>query len=164
MAFLIGCHVMAETKEQDDSHQIDQKIELAEDWQTISQHADTTNSPIVVLLERSNCSYCEVVRNEFLNPLSRSKRYKKKIVFARISLDQGQQLVNRSGELTTSEQFAKQYGSNFTPTVLFLDGQGNQLAEKIIGMSGRDYYGYYLEQGIDKALASLNSTNSNKQD
>jgi len=163
MAFLIGCLAVAETTEQDDSHQIDQKIQLAEDWQIISQHADTTNLPIVVLLERSDCSYCEVVRNEFLNPLSRSERYKEKIVFARISLDQGQQLINRSGELTSTEQFAKHYGSNFTPTVLFLDGQGNQLADMLVGMSGRDYYGYYLEQAMDKALASLNSTNPIKQ-
>ena len=155
---------MAEPSEQNELSQnsVDSKIELIENWQSLSRNALETNLPIVVLLERSNCSYCEVVRKEFLNPLSKSARYKNKIVFARVSLDDGQQLINRLGEMISTEQFANQYGSKFSPTVLFLDGQGKQLADKLIGLSGRDYYGFYLEQGIEKALSSINPNSINK--
>jgi hypothetical protein len=59
--------------------------------------------------------------------------------------------------MISTEQFGVSYGASFSPTVLFLDGHGKQLADKLIGMNGRDYYGYYLGRSIDQALASINA-------
>ena len=93
-----------------------------------------------------------------MNPLARSERYKDKVIFSRVSLDPGQMIINAEGENTDTHNFCARYKALFTPTILFLDGAGNQLTNNLIGMSGRDYFGYYLEQRIEESIKALQFT------
>ena len=132
-----------------------QQVELIADWRAVSSKALNNNVPIVLLVEISDCRFCEIVKKEFINPLAISKRYQDKVIFSRISLDPGQMIIDQDGSKTDSKDFCTRYEALFTPTIVFLDGAGNQLATNLIGMSGRDYYGYYLERQIEESIKAL---------
>jgi hypothetical protein len=59
------------------------------------------------------------------------------------------------GKLITVDEFTDRYNISVTPTVVFLDGSGAQLAPKRVGLSTPDFYGGYLDQSIDLALDVL---------
>ena len=130
-------------------------LDKIDDFSTVSELSKNNNIPIVLLVEQSGCRYCEIVSEEFLHPLKNSIRFKDKAIFRRISLDSGETITGMNKADITTDAFCEAYDAKFTPTVLFLDSNGNTLAQKILGMSSRDYYGYELERSILKAYDSL---------
>ncbi len=42
-----------------------------------------------------------------------------------------------------------------TPTLLFLDGQGNELTDRISGYHSEDFYWYYFDKAIGVARGEL---------
>ncbi len=126
-----------------------------DDFSTLSELSKSSKLPIVLLVEQTGCHYCDIVSEEFLNPLQNSERFRDKAIFRRISLDFGETITGLNKIDITTDAFCEDYGASFTPTVLFLDGNGNSLTDKILGMSSRDYYGYDLENSIHKAYNTL---------
>ena len=130
-------------------------LDKIDDFSTVGELSKNNNLPIVLLVEQSGCRYCEIVSEEFLHPLQNSKRFRDKAIFRRISLDSGETITSLDETDITTAAFCDDYGAKFTPTVLFLDGDGKTLTPKILGMSSRDFYGYELERSILKAYDSL---------
>jgi hypothetical protein len=69
----------------------------------------------------------------------------------KISIDEGELIGSADGNISTRD-FLRGYDAGFTPTVLFLDADKNQLIEKMVGLTTPDYYGYYLEKSINAAI------------
>ena len=42
-----------------------------------------------------------------------------------------------------------------TPTLLFVDSQGRELAERMVGVTTLEFYGGYLDQAIDASSDKL---------
>lgn len=106
-----------------------------DDFSTVGELSKSSKLPIVLLVEQTGCRYCEIVSEEFLYPLQNSERFKDKAIFRRISLDAGETITGLNKSDITTDAFCDEYGASFTPTVLFLDGNGNALTDKILGMS-----------------------------
>ena len=64
-------------------------------------------------------------------------------------------LVGFDGKLTTAALQASAWKATFTPTVLFLGRQGQELAERLVGIAVPDFYGAYLEQRLATASKAL---------
>jgi len=139
------------------ANSVKKEVQLVTDWQELSVKALEQNLPIVMLVEISSCRFCKTVRNEFLNPLSNSKRYKDKVIFSRISLDPGQKIISKDGNIIDTHSFCANYEALFTPTLVFMDGHGEQLTKNIVGISSNDYFGYYLEQAIENSIKALDT-------
>jgi len=61
-------------------------------------------------------------------------------------------ILDENGHEILGAKFAKKYIDNIlTPTVLFLDSSGNELAERIIGIGNIDFYESYFEQSLADA-------------
>ena len=135
-----------------------QEAALISDWRVVRSEALDNNLPIVLLVEISDCRFCKIVKKEFINPLAASQHYKDKVIFRRISLDPGQMIIDGDGFNADTDDFCAHYKALFTPTILFLDGAGKELTKTLVGMSGRDYFGYYLEQRIDESIKALQFT------
>jgi hypothetical protein len=58
--------------------------------------------------------------------------------------------------------FARRYGAEVTPTSLFMDGQGRELADRIVGISNIEYYGFYLDKAIASASKAMAKTETTK--
>ncbi len=86
----------------------------------------------------------------------RSGSYEETTLFREIEINAGDSLKDFSGEEITSNSFARRYNAWATPTLLFLDSTGNELAEKMVGVNTLELYGYYVDKSLRNALKKLN--------
>lgn len=84
----------------------------------------------------------------------KSGDYADKVIMRVIEAD-GENIRDFNGSLITSEKLGNRYSLELTPTVVFLDAQGNLLTEVIGGMSSVDLYGGLLDEAIISSLASI---------
>lgn len=50
---------------------------------------------------------------------------------------------------------ARQWQAAFTPTVLFFDARGNEIAQRLVGVAMPDFYGAYLDAELATARGKL---------
>ncbi|MGI9318809.1 MAG: thioredoxin family protein [bacterium] len=132
-------------------------MEKIQNWKEVSAQLRQENIPVVILIDQEDCPYCRRVEGEFIAGLVASRELEGQAVFGKISIDPGETIVNQDGDTISTRDFLAGLNTSFTPTILFLDGDKNELAEKMIGLSTPDYYGYYLEQSIKSAINILRS-------
>ncbi len=128
-----------------------------QNWLEVAAQIRRQNIPAVILIDQEDCPYCRKVEGEFIAGLVASGELDGQAVFGKISIDAGETIVNQEGDTVSTRDFLAGLNTSFTPTILFLDGEKNELVEKMIGLSTPDYYGFYLEQSIKKAIETLRS-------
>lgn len=124
---------------------------LAADGRTAAAH----ETPILIEIARRGCTYCEKVREDFLKPMVRSGDYRGRIIFRQLHVDAELPLVDFDGRRIAPRDFAQRYHVNFTPTVLLLDAKGRLLAKPLVGLTTEDFYGAFLDEAIDEAVARM---------
>ena len=114
--------------------------------------AKAKGHPLVLLISLPGCVYCELARRNYLMPLlleSGLQAWQLDIT------NRSAILIGFDGQPTTAERQAKVWKATFTPTVLFLGSQGQELAERLVGIAVPDFYGAYLEQRLATARRAL---------
>jgi thioredoxin-related protein len=111
--------------------------------------------PILLFFNRIGCPYCERALREYLTPMQRDPAYADRVIFRQVETNKSNRLVDFGGRATTHREFASRYKIRLTPTIWFVDGDGNALAEPIVGLPTIDFYGAYLDQRIADSLAKL---------
>lgn len=117
--------------------------------------AKQKNLPILLLFGMEDCAYCRLIEEDHLKPMLRNKAYQEKVIIRRIHTDSFAKIINFDGSKVDADVIARRYGALFSPTVVFLDSQGNQLAPKLVGVTLTDFYGYELDQAIDLSLSKM---------
>jgi hypothetical protein len=109
--------------------------------------------PLVLLASLPGCPYCERIRLSHLLPLARELDG----VAFQIDVGSAAPLIDFDGATKTHDAVADRLRARFTPTVMFLDGRGAELAERLVGAGIPDYYGALLDQRLDAARSLLRS-------
>ncbi|WP_126454993.1 thioredoxin family protein [Sulfuriflexus mobilis] len=125
------------------------------DFQRLSHEAVDKKLPILVLFSSSDCDYCTVVIEEFINPILISGDYTDKVIIRVVDIDDGENVRDFTGRLVDSDTFATRYGIELTPTIVFLDARGHEISQRIMGLGTIDLYGGYLDAAIDDSLAIM---------
>jgi thioredoxin-related protein len=125
------------------------------DLQKDAQAARAIDGAILIVLTGDHCVYCKRVLNEFLIPMSGNRTYQAKVVMRRLVVSDDRAIRDFEGRPTTPRKLARQYGYSLVPTVILLDGKGRVLAKPVVGLTTVDYYGMYLDEAIDTALAKI---------
>jgi thioredoxin-related protein len=131
------------------------EIPMVRDFTLEATNARTKNAPILVLFSRHNCAFCTQVLHEFLLPMRRNAEYESKVIMRQIDVGSSALLRTFSGKTTTHARFAKDHRIKLTPTIKLFDAEGHELTEPLIGLTTPDYYGGFLDQRIDAALAKM---------
>jgi len=131
------------------------KVREAADLQAVGNEARVRKLPILIMFSMRDCQYCDVVREEFLKPMLRSGDYVDRVIMLELYSDSDAQLRDFNGQLISSSDLIQRYKAGFAPTVVFLDSQGNEQAERLIGITTRDFYGGFLDEAIDESLQRL---------
>ncbi|MCB1620858.1 MAG: thioredoxin fold domain-containing protein [Thiothrix sp.] len=129
--------------------------EEAQNLQAIAVTLRERNLPLLLAFVADYCSYCERLKREHLIPMTRSGDFQDQILIRTIHLDRGQQLTDFNGERIGIRDFSRRYGVRLTPALLFLDADGKEVAERLLGYSVPDFYGAYLEQSITAASRAV---------
>jgi thioredoxin-related protein len=117
--------------------------------------ARAIDAPVLVAFVGEHCGYCERVLNEFLIPMSRNPEYQSKVVMRRIQTSSNRSLKDFDGNKSTHGRFAAGNDIYLVPTVALFDSQGNMLGKPLVGLMTVDYYGMFLDDNIDKAVARV---------
>ena len=126
------------------------------DWESIADRAASQKIPVVLMVDQEGCPYCRRVESEFFAAIFAGGEYENRAIFGKISIDEGEIITSAEGDVSTRD-FLRGYDAGFTPTILFLDADKNQLIEKMVGLTTPDYYGFYLEKAIKAAIEKAHS-------
>ncbi len=117
--------------------------------------AASEGRPLLVLFSETGCQFCERLRRDYLLPMQRNAGYQKKVMFFQVDVDLKTPLRDFSGRASTQAELARHYRIRIMPTVLLLGPQGEVLAEPLVAYQSRDFYGAYIDERINTALAAL---------
>lgn len=117
--------------------------------------ARADNLILVLEFSSDNCAYCRKLEDLFLLPMQRNAEYDEKILIRTVSLDSFETLVDFDGQSVSTAEFASRYQVSLTPTLLFLNAQGKEMSDKLVGIWSEDFYGGFIDSRIDEAREKL---------
>lgn len=123
--------------------------------------AQREGKPVVILFSLPGCSFCHVVRQNYLTPLLRGHPAAQRPVILEVDMTGTRAFIGFAGKPTTEQQLAKDLQIRFAPTVVFLDAQGRMLTEPIAGGDTSGMYGGYLDNAFANASKKLSAIRQN---
>ncbi|HYQ71595.1 MAG TPA: thioredoxin fold domain-containing protein [Gammaproteobacteria bacterium] len=131
------------------------EIPVATDLQADGRLAREARLPILLTFSAIVCEYCRQLEDQFLRPMLISGEYTDRTLIRRLLLDNGSRVIDFSGKRIAVTQLSDRYKVFVTPTTLFLDGDGNEIAARMTGINTPELYGGYLDNCIATALYTI---------
>lgn len=107
--------------------------------------------PLVVYVARTDCTFCRRLERDVLQPLIAAGLIEGNATYVQLLLDSDAAVVDFDGSVSSAQDIAAAHNATLTPTLLFLDGAGNELAPALVGYNGSDFYGSYFERRLRAA-------------
>ena len=138
-------------------------VPVATDLQQLGAQARDLRLPILLSFSALDCSYCDLLEEEFLEPMLLSGEYTERIIIRKLVLDNGSRVGDFTGRQTDASLLSDRYRIFVTPTILFLDADGRELAERMIGINTPEMFGGYLDNCIETALQGIRAPEQQAQ-
>lgn len=129
----------------------DTGIKTVNDLRELKRQAENRNLPVLLLFTTEDCSYCEAIRKNYLLPMMQSGEYSSKIIFRQLYIEEFSYLRNHKGELIGGDQIALKYDIEVTPTIIFINADWEELADRIEGITNEYYFNKLLTSYIAQA-------------
>ncbi len=125
------------------------------DFQQLSRDMKKKSLGLLLFFHAEHCSYCALMENEILTPMIKSGEYDDKIMIRKLQMDEARDIKDFSGKIIQPSDIAARYEVTVTPTLVFLDSEGRQKAEKMVGINTVEYFGVYLDEEIEKLRTNI---------
>jgi Thioredoxin-related protein len=126
------------------------------DFYALQQEMKSKGLPLLLAFRADYCGFCRRLETEHLEPMLRSGKYDSRILIRRFDISGNQTVIDFNGNKINAEEFAAKHQASLTPTLLFLNAEGNEVAERLLGYNSPDFYGAYLESAISTAQQAVN--------
>lgn len=131
-------------------------VPLAEDLHADGREAERDCKPLLLEFSDTGCSYCRLLEEEVLDPTLLNRDYDRRVLMRKLLIDRHATLKDFDGRTRVDAgQLARRYKVRVTPTLLFVDARGQELAERMVGVTTLDMYGGYLDIALDTARNAL---------
>ena len=130
-------------------------VPLARNLEVAGQLAASDCKPLLLEFSAVACEYCRLLEIEVLNPTLLNRDYDRRVLMQKLLIDRPDRLKGFDGDPISAEQLAQKYRVFVTPTLLFVDAQGRELAERMVGVTTLDFYGGYLDIALENARRKL---------
>ena len=134
------------------------ELPKAENLQVDALLAATDKKPIVLFFTLPNCSYCRIVRYDYFLPLLKQRAGNDQPIIREISVTGQSRVTLFDGQRVTESELADRYKVQITPTVLFVNHEGEIVGNSILGGDHTNYIGLF-----DKSLAEASTKMSGKR-
>lgn len=133
----------------------DVEVPVASDLYADGRLAHEKQLPILLSFSAGSCHYCDLLEEEFLRPMLLSHEYDDRILIRKLVLDNGSRVIDFTGQKIDATRLSDRYRITVTPTMLFVDENGTELAERMVGINTPEMFGGYLDNCIDTAWLML---------
>ena len=131
------------------------KIPVAADLQQDADASRAGRVPILLIYTAEYCHYCDEVKASVFNLIFADPAYQDRMLLREVRIDTNLDLVSFSGTATSHRSFSRTRGIRIVPTLEFLDGAGAPISPPLVGAGIPDYYGAYVDNGIEQSLRTL---------
>jgi Thioredoxin-like domain len=109
--------------------------------------AQSKGEPLVLLVSLPGCVWCELLRRNYLAPMRNEGVH----VFQITVNDKKQVVDNFQGQPSQGADIATAYRAKFTPTLMFFNAQGQEIAKRIEGVASLDMIGALIDARLAAA-------------
>lgn len=152
MLFVSGFAV-AEYYDEDELPHVE--IKTVDDFAALAEQAHQNNQVIMLEMSASYCGYCETLEEEIIKPMLRSGDYQDNVLIRKLEIDRHYPMNDLGGGRISAAQLASRYDVFVTPTLIFIDAEGREVSERILGVNSLDFYGAYVDEAIDEAYLKI---------
>jgi thioredoxin-related protein len=131
-----------------------------DDLQQLSMLSKQSQLPILLLVSQYHCGFCDRMKKEVLQPMQMDPAYQNRVLIRELSIDPEGMVTSLDGTRQAASEFISQYNVSLTPTLLFLDATGAEVAERIVGINTVDFLPLYIDDAIDQATARMGTTDN----
>jgi cytochrome c551/c552 len=125
-------------------------VPLARNLSAEAARVVRAGAPLVVLVSRSDCTFCHEVRVQYLAPMRKDGL----LDAVEIVSDARANLAWQGAEISHRDA-ANRLNAKFYPTVLFLDAELKSLAQPLVGAGMAGFYAGFLERALEESRAKL---------
>lgn len=125
-------------------------IQEVHDYEMLLEQAKQYNKVILLEMSASYCGYCKQLEEEILKPMLISGDYKD-VLIRQLKIDSYYSINMPGKQSITASEFARNKRIIVTPTLLFLNYRGEEVAKRIIGINSVDYFGAYVDDALQRA-------------
>ncbi len=126
------------------------------DFQALRALMQEKKLPLLLAIKAEHCNYCQRLEAEQLEPMERNAGYRAQILIRTFELGGTREITGFDGDKLTAAAFSQAYKAKLTPTILFLDANGKEIAQRMTGYNS-PYYGAYLDDAITTAFQAVQS-------
>lgn len=155
-AFILGINFLLATT-QADTKTDTVELEEVTDFQALSQQMKQNNLMLVLEFHAEHCLYCQQLEAEILKPMLISGDYNDLVAIKQLALDSEKPIIGFDGKPTSGAKLGKEMNIIVTPTLLFLNSEGKEVSERIVGINTPEMFGAYVDAAIDEARLTLPS-------
>ena len=134
------------------------ELPRAENLQIDAQQAVTDKKPIVLFFTLPNCSYCRIVRYDYFLPMLKQRAVIDQPIIREISVTGQNRVTLFDGQRVSEAELAERYKVQMTPTVLFVNHEGDVVGNSILGGDHSHYIALF-----DKFLAEASTKMAGKR-
>jgi thioredoxin-related protein len=124
------------------------ELPKAEDLSALAEASNKQHLPILLMYSADDCEYCDLLEKDVIRPMMLSGELGKKVVFRKVMVDSISAIKDFRGQSIFPDEFAYTKGVQVTPTLQFVDENGEELVPKLIGYQGNDFFSAYLDTAI----------------
>lgn len=110
--------------------------------------------PVILFFTLPGCSYCRIVRYDYLLPMMRGRRDDEQPLIREVSVTGERRLTGFDGQQLTESELARRYKVAMTPTLMLVNAQGEPLSAPLVGGDHANYVSL-LTQKIAEASQKM---------
>lgn len=130
-------------------------VPTATDLQVLALKSNQDKIPILIMYAAEHCEYCERLEEDLLGPMYGSGQYEDRVIIRKIMIDSVENIRDFKGASIDAENFAFKQKVQVTPTLRFVDEEGNQLAPEMVGYNTPEMYAAYIENAIESSSRAI---------
>ncbi len=131
------------------------KLPVVSDLEEDGKVGRSSNAVILLYFSAPDCRYCMKLEEAVLKPMLRSGDYDKRVILRKVDWRSPAIVVGFLGQRISLHSLAEHYAVKVTPTLIFVDSRGREVARRILGFKSADFFWYYLDQRIKESRVAI---------
>ena len=130
---------------------VDVNISAVSNLEDDGRTSRNSHAVIILYFSAPDCRYCMKLEDAVLNPMLRSSDYDKQVLLRKVDWRSPAIVHGFLGQRISLHSLAERYAVKVTPTLVFVDPNGREVAPRILGFQSADFFWYYLDRNIEQS-------------